>query len=179
MSAITYHFGGKHGLYIAAAHHVTAQVNLVFEEARSNFAHLTPSNPDPEAAYGALRMMQQAAIGMLTHRDMDSYARFIVSEQSDESEAFEVIYTELLSPILAQVSMLLKMAAHNRLSNTQARLRAIMLIGQIFMFRLCRQTILRTMAWRDVEAPEYDMILSNAREQLDAILSGTNKEQAG
>jgi len=179
MSAITYHFGGKHGLYLAAAHHVAVEVNLVFKNARDNFAHLAVSAPDPKAAYAALREMQEAAISMLTRSEMEVYARFIVNEQADESEAFEIIYAELLNPLLSHVSMLLKMATCNHLSDTEAQLRANMLLGQLFMFRLCRQTILRTMKWHTIEEPEHDMILCSARAQLDAILDGINKEQVG
>jgi len=176
MSAITYHFGGKHDLYLAAAHYVSAQINKVFEQARHDFSVLTTSAPDPDTAYALLCMMQETAIEMLTEREMDIYARFIVHEQSDESEAFEIIYAELFGPLLTQISILLKMATYDRLTNTEARLRANMLIGQLFMFRLCRQTVLRTMSWDSIGKQERDMILSNARMNLNATLDNINRE---
>tara|TARA_R110000782_G_scaffold117364_2_gene207551 strand:- start:26794 stop:27507 length:714 start_codon:yes stop_codon:yes gene_type:complete len=176
MSAITYHFGGKHGLYLAAAHHVAEQMNGLFASARKASATLDPSAPDPQGAREGLYAMQTAAISMLTRRDVEAYARFIIGEQADRTEAFDILYNELMEPLCVHVSMLLRMASGGRLDEQGGRLRATMLIGQLFMFRLCRATVLRNMGWSDIGEEERVLLLQAARAHLDTMLESLNEE---
>jgi TetR/AcrR family transcriptional regulator, regulator of cefoperazone and chloramphenicol sensitivity len=176
MSAITYHFGGKHGLYLEAGRHVAEQVNAFFAPARKVSEGLDPASPDPMMAREGLRAMQEAAIGMLTNNEVEAHARFIIGEQADQSEAFTVLYDELMEPLFAHVARLMQMATGGWLDEQGARLRATMFIGQLFLFRVCRASVLRNMGWSDIGEPERAQLLRTARAQLDTMLDAVKRE---
>src|SRR5690349_13945425 len=88
MSSITYHYGGKEGLYLAAAHRIAEQIS-------KRFATTLAQAPDPDALDARAAVEQvvtitDAFLSMMLSPESAPWARFIVREQMEPTEAFEV-----------------------------------------------------------------------------------------
>src|SRR5690349_10585666 len=93
MSSITYHYGGKQGLYLAAARHIADRMGermapalAVAEAARGR------EGEGPEAAMAELLAIIDRFVEMMVHPESAAWARFIVREQMEPTEAFDVLY---------------------------------------------------------------------------------------
>lgn len=172
MSSITYHFGGKQGLYLAAARHIgdllgrrvapaIAEADRVFKGADAN---------DPAAVRAALMAVYEHMVLVLASADAAPIARFIIREQADPTEAFTLIYDAMMEPLLKRVARLLTIVAHGRFDDTEARLRAVALMGQVLVFRVARETALRAAGWTDIGADELAIIQRIVADHLSAVL---------
>ncbi|MDF7777207.1 CerR family C-terminal domain-containing protein [Sphingomonas sp. AOB5] len=170
LSAITYHFGGKEGLYLAAAEHIAGQIRGWIGPALAMSHEICAEDGDPAAARAALQGILGAAVAIMTRDETEAFARFIIREQAEPTEAFNILYDGVMGPASDRVCALLQCAAGGRLDPAEARLRTLMLIGQVLMFRVCRATVLRGMGWSDIGPAEQIAIRRIATDHLDAIL---------
>jgi hypothetical protein len=75
-----------------------------------------------------------------------------------------------MAPMLARFCRLLTIVAGGKLDETEARLRAISLFGQVLVFRVARETALRGAGWKNIGASELHLIQSIVTDHLDAAL---------
>jgi AcrR family transcriptional regulator len=170
MSAITYHFGGKDGLYLASARHIGAQMAERLAPAAADAGHAHTDDADRQSARQALHAIYAHVATVLTGIETASLARFIVPEQADPTEAFTIIYDDMMSPLLDRITGLLKAVARGKLEDREARLRAVALMGQVLVFRVARATVLRATGWTDIGPDEQELIRRIIAEHLDAVL---------
>lgn len=170
MSAITYHFGGKDGLYLAAARHIGAQMADRLAPAIAEADRARGDADDPLAARHALHVIFTHIAKVLTSANAASLARFIVREQADPTEAFTLIYDGIMAPMLARVVILLTIVANGKLDASEARLRAVALLGQVLVFRVARETALRAVGWTDIGPDELEIIQHIVADHLRAVL---------
>ena len=169
MSSITYHFGGKEGLYLAAARHIGEQMRERLAPAMGE-AERALAASDPASARSALHAITANVATVLTNPNIEPVARFIVREQADPTEAFGLIYDGFMAPLLPRIARLLTIASGGRLEEREARLRTIALLGQALVFRVARATVLRSLGWTEIgprELPEIERVLSD---HLEAVL---------
>src|SRR4051812_28917810 len=79
MSSITYHFGGKEGLYLAAADHIAESVAAM--QAPVLGAISAAGAPSREAAIEALLAIIDSMAQMMLRPESEDWARFIIREQ--------------------------------------------------------------------------------------------------
>jgi TetR/AcrR family transcriptional regulator, regulator of cefoperazone and chloramphenicol sensitivity len=148
MSSITYHYGGKEGLYLAAAQRIGEQIS-------ERFASTMTQAPDPDAldaraAVEQVIMLADAFLSMMLSPVSAPWARFIVREQMEPTEAFEVLWSQFMSRLSGHFVKLVLRAGNGRWKPAEARVRAVMLVGQILVFRVSRATALRMTGWDDI-----------------------------
>ena len=106
MSSITYYYGGKEGLYLAATDYIAAKLGLQMTAATQS--GYVPDNPTD--AREAIKLI----LGALADRmmsDVDSgWTLFIIREQMAPSEAFERLYEVAMRGIVTQVADLVRIA---------------------------------------------------------------------
>lgn len=170
MSAITYHFGGKQGLYLAAARHIAQEMSGRFAQALGDKGLGAVIPVDPQSARGEIDTLLRAAVTILTCREIESFARFILREQMDPTEAFAILYEGAMQPLFLRFVMLLRVVVGPKLPDHELRLRATMMMGEILMFRVCRAAVLRNMGWSDIGPAECEDIVRGARRNVDAVL---------
>jgi hypothetical protein len=107
---------------------------------------------------------------VLSAKDIDSLARFIVREQADPTEAFTLIYEGMMAPLVKRVTTLLTVVAHGKLTDREARLRAVALMGQVLVFRIARETALRAVGWEQIGPAELESIQRVVADHLGAVL---------
>lgn len=170
MSSITYHFGGKAGLYLAAADHIAVTMARFVAPALEQVATLFDGVPKPADARRALHIIVAHMIGVMVKDETAAIARFIVREQADPTEAFDRIYAGIMGLMLARVAGLLRIVSHNRLDEHAAKLRAMTIVGQILIFRVGRATVLRGAEWTEIGEDEIKEIQAHVADNLEAIL---------
>jgi AcrR family transcriptional regulator len=151
MSAITYHYGGKKGLYLAAARHIADQMGeriapaLAASETRSR-------DEGPDAALDALLTIIDRFVEIMVHPDSAVWARFIVREQMEPTEAFDVLYGSVMGRLVDHFSALIVRVDRGSCEAAEARLKTLAIVGQALVFRVARATLLRVTGWTDVDS---------------------------
>ena len=169
MSSITYHFGGKEGLYLATADHIANRMVSRLAPAIAEIQRASQPGCTRKRARQALHTLFAHFAAVLVSAETAAPARFIIREQADPTAAFTRIYDRLMFPLLGRVTLLLNIIAGGKLQQTELRLRAISLVGQILVFRVARETALRAAGWKGMGENEIKSIQSVVAEHLDAI----------
>jgi TetR/AcrR family transcriptional regulator, regulator of cefoperazone and chloramphenicol sensitivity len=151
MSSITYHYGGKEGLYLAAVRHIANQIGEHLDPA------LAPTDPTaqdsgPEAASRTVLSIVDRFLGIILRPETEAWARLIAREQMGPTVAFDALYTGVMGRAIDHLSALLVRIGEGRWDDTEARLKALAIIGQALVFRVGRATLLRAAGWTDVDA---------------------------
>ncbi|MBX9881174.1 MAG: CerR family C-terminal domain-containing protein [Sphingomonas sp.] len=175
MSSITYHYGGKEGLYLAAADHIARRTA---EEFGPNLALASEKLPEDAVAARALlqRMIADFADKMVSP-EIEARSLFIVREQMRPTQAFDRIYGGLLGTMLGQLAELvcIATASHDRY---RARLLTVTLIGQVIVMRASRASCLRLLERDQLDAALVADLKARIAANIDAILDSIRQEPA-
>ena len=169
LAAIVYHFGGKEALHLAVAEHVAASILAKIGPTLASVADPAAS-ASPEAARAALTQLLDTFVAvMLGSAEAERWARFIVREQMQPTEAFDVIYgfmggshslgTRLVATILDRDE-----------DDADVQIRMFTMIGQIMVFRVAQAVVLRRMNWTAIGADQRADIKRIVLAQVGAIL---------
>ncbi len=170
MSSITYHFGGKDGLYLAAADHIAAYIRARIAPIVARAIQLSGNAGDVASARVAIHAIVEGMTAVMLHDETAAISRFIVREQADPTEAFTRIYQGVMGQMLERLSGLLAQVSGNRLDGAETRVRAMTLVGQVLVFRVARATVMTGMGWMRIDADETALIARAIAANLDAIL---------
>ncbi len=172
IAAISYHFGGKEGLYHAIADrltlHLGAKLQPNWEEADALLA-------DPGAAVAAcadsIRSILFAFIDTLVATEQTRSATLIMlREQQNPSPVFELMFSRVIGPMHERITHLL---AHvwSQPINDLLIARAHAIVGQVLVFRAARATILRRTGWSSIGPQEIVTVRAALQANLHALLS--------
>lgn len=167
MSSITYHYGGKEGLYLAAADYIAA--NLMDDMPPAVHVDGVPPGTSPDAARAMIHeIMNRFADKMAAERSA-VWSLFIVREQMAPTEAFERIYGGLMGKMLATLVELVCIATGRR-DKGAAQLTVITLMGQVVVLRASRATLLKLLDIPHIDAAAVDALKARVAANTDAIL---------
>jgi AcrR family transcriptional regulator len=152
MSSITYHYGGKEGLYLAAVRHIASQIGEHLDPALRASKDLTAQDSGPEAVSRTLLSIVDHFLEIILRPGSEAWARLIVREQMGPTVAFDTLYGGVMGRAIEHLSALLVRIGEGRWDDTEARLKALAIIGQALVFRVGRATLLRAAGWTDVDA---------------------------
>ncbi len=170
MSSITYHFGGKEGLYLAAADYIAAHMHTQIAPTLERAAQLCGQDGDIPAARAAIHAIIGGITMVMLLDEMAAMSRFIVREQADPTEAFTRIYSGVMGQMLDRFSALIARVAGGRMSDADARVRTMTLMGEVLFFRVARATVMAGMGWTQIGQDEAATIARTIAANLDAIL---------
>lgn len=171
MSSITYHYGGKEGLYLAAAQRIAKQIGLHFAAALEHAPD--PETLDPHGAIEQIVVLGDSFLSMMLNPEAASWARFIVREQMEPTEAFDVLWGEFMGRVAGRLVKLVQRAGNGRWKAAEARVRAVALIGQVLVFRVARATVMRVTGWDEIGATQAGDIRRVVHAHTRAILNST------
>jgi AcrR family transcriptional regulator len=169
MSSITYHYGGKEGLYLAAARRISELIG-----ARLGARLAGAPEPDALTSEEAVEQVTALADGflsMMLSPESAPWARFIVREQMQPTLAFDVLWGQFMQRVTGYLVKLVLRAGNGRWKLAEARVRAVALIGQVLVFRVARTTALRVNGWEDIGAAEAAEIRRVLHAHIRAILN--------
>ncbi len=171
MSSITYHFGGKDGLYLAAADHLARSMGELIADLPIDE---TIAAGDADRATDMLCEILCRMVDKVTRSDHE--ALFIVREQMNPTDAFDRMYESQMRRFWRQMTELVRIVI-DRPADRECRIVALTLFGQATMVRTMRAGFERL-----VEAPVSDpellaQIKSEIVANAKAILT-SRREQA-
>lgn len=164
MSSITYHYGGKEGLYLAAADYIAQQMEGVAERFDTN------DLPDtPEAARAAIQTILGRMIDKLASKQTAPWSMFIMREQMSPTEAFDRIYAGPMGQLMTLLVDLVCIATGRREASV-SRVAVITLFGQVLAMRVARATCDKLFE-RPADSPELIAeVRARVAANTDAIL---------
>ncbi|WP_321495183.1 CerR family C-terminal domain-containing protein [uncultured Desulfobacter sp.] len=144
IAAIPYYFGGKGGLYQAVIDFIVEQIK---QEAGELFEQIAGANFTGDIGGQHARELIQAFLERFINFIAGSeqgprFSRIILREQMFPSPAYDTIFEGFLKPVLNALTTLI-MAASGESDTRQATLKAMTLMGQVLIFRVARETIVR------------------------------------
>jgi len=162
IAAINYHFGGKRGLYLAVANHIVEGISAAIGPiAAEIIAIAAKPRLAPAEARAALEQFVRTAGRLLaTSPRAERWARFILREQLDPTDAFEIIYNSIMGRMHRTLTALVAAVLELDPESEQARLEAFSLLGQALIFRFARAAVLRRMGWEAIGEEEADRIVA-------------------
>ncbi|MGE0666674.1 MAG: CerR family C-terminal domain-containing protein [Sphingomonadales bacterium] len=169
IAAIPYYFGGKEGLYLAVADHIadqiTGRIGPIFATAQVDH------DPTPEEARRLLLGIADGFISMMIgSEDSALWARIIVREQFDPTEAFDILYDRVMGPYYVAIGRLLGVIFRKPHESDEIKLKVFALIGQALIFRIARAAINRRMGWQKLTEERLGQIRTVVLSHLAAII---------
>lgn len=168
MSSITYHFGGKEGLYLAAAEHIFDQL----EQRLQQPAVEPPGEGADRESRIAFICGQLVRVGTFMLREESApFALFIGREQQDPSVDVLRLMTDKMRPMMeafvAQVAIL-----RPDLDDRQARATTHFLFGMAIMLRHSRASLKILLDCEDIDTATGAMLLAQLEATARLVLEG-------
>ena len=173
---IGYHFGGKRGLYLGVFEYILAQMQLhmapVAQEVAESLAGVSGDDSERHSlAVELLLRILDAFNEMVVLHAPEGWVRVILREQQDPGEAFDLLYDNMLSRMMALVTRLVAMGSGLEENSEACRMRALMLFGQVLIFHTARGTAMRHMGWDGLTEDKLDALKKQARLLLELQFS--------
>jgi TetR/AcrR family transcriptional regulator, regulator of cefoperazone and chloramphenicol sensitivity len=156
LQAIPYYFGGKEGLYLAVADYIGGRIR---------------DHVGPVAGRIRARLAAQDAARLMVSTESAHWARFVVSEQMEPTEAFERIYTHVMSPLLETARGLVGALMGEDAMSEAVRVRTLALLGQVLVFRVAHAAAMRQLGWQEIGARELALIDDMIEQTIGALAS--------
>ena len=169
MSSITYHFGGKEGLYLAAADHIAAQVRGVIGPQRERAQKLA-ATASREQVIDLLLALLDIQAQMMLSPESEAWSRFIVREQQQPTDAFERLYDGIIEPFL-ETFVLLIARVRPDMDEVERRMMAVLLLGQTMVLRVGRAAVCRTLGRKTLGEEDAAQLRARLRKNALCILT--------
>lgn len=168
MSSITYHFGGKQGLYLAAAEHIATQIRAMQGEATARA--LAAGRESASAATTALADLLDGLAQMMLRPETEAWSRFIIREQQFPTEAFDVLFAKAMQPVLHAFIELIG-AVRPDLDRRETVAMAILVFGQAMVLRAGRAAVCRALGVDQIDEQTATLLRDRLRANVLCILS--------
>jgi AcrR family transcriptional regulator len=171
LAAIPYYFGGKEGLYRAAAEFIVEfsrrELQPVIDRAERMAAERKKSRPAASALLEEL--LERFSSLVIGSPEVDSWAIFIMREQLHPGAAFEILYEGMMKRLLGSASQLLAILLRMRSDDPRLIITTQTVFGQAMMFRSGRAAAFRQLGWKEITDDRLKLIQSVVRENLGRI----------
>ncbi|WEK44764.1 MAG: CerR family C-terminal domain-containing protein [Candidatus Sphingomonas colombiensis] len=166
LPALTYYFGNKRGLYLACAHEIVARYREgMGAVAETSFAALSGQLAPDEARALLKRVFAALAHFLLSAQSTRNHSLFVQREIASPGPAFEILYAELWRPGIELATDLIVRTTQGRLSETEAQVRAVLMISSLTGFLSGLPVIARTAGKGDYAA----LVIAALDEQIDSL----------
>jgi len=158
ISAISYHFGGKKGLYLATAEYLAEQIQAEMKPLIEEI-HQQLEKADQEECRQLISQLIQGLVHQLLFGELsEDAAGLIFREQNHPTKAFDFLYEKFMLPMHKTYSILVGKILNSDPESQQILLLTHSLIGQIVIYRMGRETILRRMGKRKFSSSDVKQI---------------------
>ena len=174
-AAIPYYFGGKEGLYFAVIEHLfSTNFAVIGPVVTALQGELASKKPTRDEALALLKKLLNTMLERILARKASStWARIIMREQMQPTQAFSLIYEKGIRRVHEAVAMLLAIILEKKPTDRRVILRSHMVVGQILIFLAGRETIRRRLNLTGYTDEELKEIKQALDDQLELLRSGT------
>ncbi|MCA1366944.1 CerR family C-terminal domain-containing protein [Bradyrhizobium sp. BRP14] len=183
LQAIPYYFGGKEGLFIAAAEHLASIIGSHVGDLRAailtRFAELDAQGAQMAAAEARQHLTQivQRMVVLFVSEESESWARFIIREQMEPTEAFRRIYGNIMRPMIEMARRLIGAILKDDPASEHVRLRTLSFVGSVLVFRTAHAAVYAQLEWETAGPRELEILQRHAAE-LVAVLGAEKDRQS-
>jgi TetR/AcrR family transcriptional regulator, regulator of cefoperazone and chloramphenicol sensitivity len=170
-AAIPYYFGGKEGLYVAVIEHLfSTNFAIIAPVVATLQQELARKKPTRDEALALLKKLLNTMLErVLTRKASSTWARIVMREQMQPTQAFSLIYEKGIRRVHETVSMLLAIILEKKPTDRKVVLRSHMVVGQILIFLAGRETIRRRLNLTGYTDEEVKEIKQALEEQLNLL----------
>jgi len=165
---IAYHFGNKEGLYLAVFKAIVDQIQTKVGPMMAKLQGVPGT--DSEASRQALFSVVDSMLELISSDEGREWALLITREQASPTEAFEVIYKGFMGEVLGFATRVIQRLKSD-ITESEARLFVVLVMGQILVFRVSRTAVLRHMDWREYGEAELAASKKLLHQNITAWLS--------
>lgn len=164
LQAIPYYFGGKEGLYLAAAEHlatlISSHVGSRRQQVQARLAeiHAEGRPVTREEARELLTILLSTLAEVMVSEKSRPWARFLIREQMAPTEAFSKVYEGVMRPMVEAIRSLVGILLEAPPTSERVGLRALSVIGSVMVFRVANAAALRQLEWSEMGPRELDAI---------------------
>lgn len=170
ISAITYYFGGKEGLYNAV---IESKVALFEDKILSdleNASSLKLTDKEQQKAF-FLQLLEQY-MNFLFSEGISSYLMMLfVREINHPSETFQVVYSRIISKISKAFTCLLAAIFDRPEDDEEIGIILTTIIGQILIFRISKNLILKRLNREGYDQEFVEKVKMTVLRQVELTLS--------
>lgn len=181
ISAIPYYFGSKRGLYLAVMEHIVERMQEHMGELRHSVGSLAERD---DLTFDEARQAMNTLIHTLSRffvgtEEPKAWVQLIMREQSRPTEAFDIIYTGQMIHIQRMFTLLIARCTGIQADSDEARLRCHALIGQIMIFILSRESLLRHLGVTELKPDHiqciYKILVAHTEAALNVVIDTGNE----
>lgn len=175
LQAIPYYFGGKEGLYVATAEYLVSRierhVGTLRQRIGGRLMALAAAGEalGEEEARSFLTDVATTMVGLFVSKESEPWARFIIREQMEPTEAFTRVYQGIMRPMIEMGRRLIGTILAEDPASEHVRLRTLSFVGGILVFRVAHAAVLAQMEWNEAGTSEVETLRAHAAE-LVALL---------
>jgi len=170
LSAIPYYFRSKEGLYQAAVGYIADVLGERLKPFIEHLAQLSTDGLEPQTARDLLKEGLATMVAVMCGDPGTlPFSQIILREQMTPTAAFDLIYPRVMERVLQAFATLIA-AATGETDERQCNLQAILLIGQVMVFRAGRATAVRRLAMEGYNAAEIAEIQEVIKSRAMAVL---------
>lgn len=167
LGAIPYHFGTKQKLRLAATRFIADSIARAIGPVMETFEHeMYDESLSRSRATALLQEIFTPFIALLTSEQSDRWANFVLREQAEPSEAFDILFEHGPGRFVHAVAHLTAIAAGDEPGSSRSKLRALSLIGQVYVFRSARALVLRTLQTEKLGSDDVATLSKLIRENI-------------
>lgn len=176
IAAIPYYFNGKEGLYHAVVAYITGKLESQVESTLLEIeARVTEGNLNGKEALVLLEKLLEKMINfMVGSPEAPRFSRIVLREQLYPSSAYDIIFNRIMEPMINAFSKMVAMATGDP-SSRVASLRALTLVGQVIVFRVARETMVRALDFEGYSADETAEIRRVILEQTRTVIEAMSR----
>lgn len=192
IAAIPYYFNGKEGLYHAAVTHIVEKIEMQLGTTFRDIANLLPDENGENGTSGELlkklvknppadgndetpidlleTLLEKLINFMIGSPEAFRYARIFLREQLYPTSAYDIILNRVFSPMIDSIARVVSFVSADS-SMYVAKLRAAAILGQVMVFRVARETMIRVLDMDGYSPGETAAIRRVILEQTRAIIA--------
>ena len=156
ISAIPYYFGSKEGLYLAVMEHIVERMQENFGNASQKVRDLLKEQPiNKSEAMEAMKVMMRTMAQLFVESDEPkAWVQLIMREQAKPTDAFDIIYKGQMMHVQQMYAALIAVCTGLDPDCPEVKLRCHALIGQILVFIVSRESLLRHLDVKKLQAEQ-------------------------
>lgn len=178
LAAIPYHFESKRGLYLAVAEYVADELGArLLPRVAAVRAVLEAPDATPAQLREALHALLANMTGLIMGEpDAEAWAGFILREQANPTDAFEILYERIMGPMFETVIALTARLTDRDADDPATRLDAVTLIGQLLVFRTSRAGVMRSLGWERYTPERVEFVKQMIARRADLLVDAARGE---
>lgn len=173
---IGYHFGSKKGLYLAVFEYIVQRIKInIWPKVEPVIALLqappkTPSALERQKTYlPPLLDIVDSILSMMLSPETKLWAQLILREQSHPTEAFDYLYEAYIGQVFGVLAELVYQL-HGQKNRHEARLIAIGIVGQVFVWRAAKASVMQFLLKDSLDEKSIVEIKNIVRKNITAQL---------